>query len=929
MAALKPWYNVVTPREDLREGRPLDASEFAASLELVRTGTASKDYADPETFFARTFMTRNLTDLATEVIRRLAGEVTETSAVFNMATQFGGGKTHALTLLYHLAKSGPNADEWQGVRKLLDKARITSVPEAATAIFVGTDFDAIRGRGGDDGTPLRRTPWGEIAFQLGGEEAFAIVAEHDEKLAAPAGDVIREFLPGDKPCLILIDELMNYVGPARRTKAAGQMYTFLLNLSEVARGRKGMVLAVSVPKSELEMSAEDENDYQRIKHELNRLGKPVAMSTENETFEIIRRRLFEWDSNSVDAAGKVLLSKEAVTVCNAFGDWVEEYKDQMPKVFDTENARKAFAETYPFHPMTLSVFERKWQSLPRFQRTRGVLRMMALWVSSAYKKGYEGAHKDPLITLGTAPLDDELFRRVVFEQLGEDKLDVAVIADICGKPDSHAVQLDKESTDAIKKARLHQKVATAVFFESNGGQSKGETTLPEIRAAVSEPGLDIGNIETVLEELSANTFYLTIEGSKYRFGITANLNKILSDKRAAIDSKEVDARVRQEVMDVFKKGSGIERVYYPDKSNQITDRPVLTLVVGDPSTRLSDQAKTFISQMIAESGQSARTFKSGLIWAITDAGSTLSSDAKKVLAWEAIEEDATIKIEESQRGQLRVNIEKARRDLKESVWRAYKHIVLLDKDNSLRVIDLGLVNSSGYDSLSGCILNRLKQEGDVQDTISPNFLVRNWSPVYDEWSVKSVRDAFYASPQFPKLLSADSIKKTVAEGVSGGQFAYVIKSDSGYDPFRFKEGLMASEVEIADDVYILKKELAEKYLESLKSPVSTRGESYEVVETPPTTKSTEVSNSGEPPDFSGGESAPSVQVVPRISWSGDIPSQKWSMFYQKVLMRYVGPDLKVSVKFETAPDEGISILKVEETKSALRELGLLDDIVSD
>ena len=139
---------------------------------------------------------------------------------------------------------------------------------------------------------------------------------------------------------------------------------------------------------------------------------------------------------------------------------------------------------------------------------------------------------------------------------------------------------------------------------------------------------------------------------------------------------------------------------------------------------------------------------------------------------------------------------------------------MLDKDNSLRVIDLGLVNSSGYDSLSGCILNRLKQEGDVQESISPNFLVRNWSPVYDEWSVKSVRDAFFASPLFPKLLSGDSIKQTIANGVSNGQFAYVIKSGDKYEPFRFKQGLMAGEVEIADDVYILKKELAEKYLEA-------------------------------------------------------------------------------------------------------------------
>src|SRR6059036_3507009 len=151
--ALKPWYKVVTPREDLREGKPLDASEFAVHLDQVRDGRANADYQNPVRFFERTFLTTNLRGLAAEVIRRLSGEKTETSAVFNMATQFGGGKTHSLTLLYHLARHGSEADRWRGVRKLLERAGVSTVPKAATAVFVGTEFDSIAGRGGDDGTP--------------------------------------------------------------------------------------------------------------------------------------------------------------------------------------------------------------------------------------------------------------------------------------------------------------------------------------------------------------------------------------------------------------------------------------------------------------------------------------------------------------------------------------------------------------------------------------------------------------------------------------------------------------------------------------------------------------------------------------------------------------------------------------------------------
>src|ERR1700730_13489078 len=184
---LKRWYKVITPSEDLREGRPLDAAEFAVHLDHVRDGRAPDDYKKPERFFDRTFLTSSLRELGGGVIRRLSGIKVETSAIYNLTTQFGGGKTHALTLLYHLAKAGPAASNWKGVRSLLDQAGVQAVPGAAIAVFVGTEFDSLTGRGGSDGTPLRRTPWGDIAFQLGGAESFAVVAEHDNQFIEPKG----------------------------------------------------------------------------------------------------------------------------------------------------------------------------------------------------------------------------------------------------------------------------------------------------------------------------------------------------------------------------------------------------------------------------------------------------------------------------------------------------------------------------------------------------------------------------------------------------------------------------------------------------------------------------------------------------------------------------------------------------------------------
>ena len=818
--AVKPWYKVVTPREDLREGKPLDASEFAVHLDQVREGHAPADYQKPERFFERTYLTKNLASLASEVIRRLSGERTETNAIFNLATQFGGGKTHALTLLYHLAKHGSAANKWAGVPQLLSRAGMASVPKAETAVFVGTEFDSITGRGGGDGTPLRKTPWGEIAWQLGGQTAFAFVAEHEAQMTAPSGEVIRKFLPKGKPSLILMDELMNYVSRSRKSGLGAQLYNFLHNLSEVVRGMESVVLAVSIPASELEMTAEDQSDYERFKKVLDRLGKAIVMAADAETSEIIRRRLFEWDGRAVTSDGKVMLTKEALETCAEYADWVVEHRQQLPSQFNVDTAREAFAAAYPFHPAVISVFERKWQALPRFQQTRGVLRLLALWVSRAYQQGFKGAHKDALIGLGTAPLDDAMFRSAVFEQLGESKLEGAVTTDICGKRDSHATRLDAEAQETIKNARLHRKVSTAIFFESNGGQAKAEATVPEIRFAVAEPSLDIGNIETALEALTESCYYLAVERNRYHFSLKENLNKRFCDRRATIPSAQVEEHIHGEIEKVFSAGVGAERIYFPEKTIQVADRPAITLVVLAPDQSLQDEKATrpFVETMTREYGTSARTFKSALIFCVPESPDALREDARKVLAWEAIDDD-DLKLDESQLHQLGESLKKARRDLKETIWRTYKNLMLLGKDNALKSVDLGLIHSSAATDLLSLILSRLRSDGDLEHGISPSFLVRNWPPAFKEWSTKSVRDAFFASPQFPRLTNPDALKETISRGVGNGLLAYIGKTASNdYKPFYFSQALMTADVELSEEMFIITKETADAYLKARVTP---------------------------------------------------------------------------------------------------------------
>ena len=281
--------------------------------------------------------------------------------------------------------------------------------------------------------------------------------------------------------------------------------------------------------------------------------------------------------------------------------------------------------------MVLSVFERKWQEIPRFQRTRGVLRLLALWVSHAYRKGFEGAHRDALIELGTAPLDDPLFRTAVFEQLGAELLEGAVTTDIAGKKDSHAIRLDEEAVDTIKKVRLHRKVATTIFFESNGGQTRNEATVPEVRLAVAGPAVDLGNIETALEGLTDSCYYLASERNRYYFSLKENLNKRFADRRASVNDDAIDAEVKEAVQKVFPATDGLDRKFFPDKSAQIPDVPLITLVVMSPERSLQDDPKVreFIETMTREYGKSARTYKSGLIWIVPESGGPASRSRTK------------------------------------------------------------------------------------------------------------------------------------------------------------------------------------------------------------------------------------------------------------------------------------------------------------
>jgi hypothetical protein len=257
--------------------------------------------------------------------------------------------------------------------------------------------------------------------------------------------------------------------------------------------------------------------------------------------------------------------------------------------------------------------------------------------------------------------------------------------------------------------------------------------------------------------------------------------------------------------------------------------------------------------------------------------------------------------------------------------------MLLAKDNSIRSIDLGLVHSSADASLVGFIVHRLTQDGDISEGISPKFLVRNWSGAHKEWSTKAVKNAVFASPLFPRLLNGDLIRDTIARGVSNSVLAYVGKTATGgYDPFVFGASMSPQEVEISEDVYVITAETAEAYKQSLSGPPKAVGSGnlFEIDGGQMTTTAGG-SSIAETTKTGDGEKTtlPIADKSVALRWSGEVPAQKWMNFYTKVLSRFATTkSLRLTVAVEVAPDGGVSKQSMEETKTALRELGLKDDL---
>ena len=915
---MDPWYKVATPRKEVREGRSFNPDEFAIALEQVVAGTAPEDYRDPAQFFARTCFTRALREHVSMVLRRLSGRTDNTSPVLTLITQFGGGKTHTLTTLYHLARNGDAVADHNGVAGLVRDAGVRAVPKAKVAVFVGNAWDPQAGC---------ETPWVDIAHQLAGDKGVEVLGAA-AKTTPPGTDAIaRVFQAAGAPVLLLFDEVLNYLN--RHRDGAESFHAFIQNLTVATTGTTHGVAVISLPRSQVEMTASDQEWQDKISKVVRRVAKDLIANDETEISEVVRRRLFQ-DLGS---------DKIRKNVCKAFGDWCFERRAQLPPEWTavdsaaTETKSREFLQSrfeacYPFHPATLSVFQRKWQALPQYQQTRGTLAMLAQWISIAAQESFRKARMEPLITLGSAPLAEPGFRSVVLGQLGESRLVAAIDTDIAGEQ-AHARALDADTKGPLRD--IHRRVGTAILFESSGGQTEKVAHLPELRFALGEPQLDTTSIDNAALVLEGRSYFVRKTGADgFRIGYQPTMKKVVSDRRASLDEdQEVMPAIRKLVEEEFRRGASISVVAFPGEGTEIPDTPRLNLVVADPAVEWSGggAVRAQIAEWTRQRGKSPRLYPGALVWCLKKPGRNLRDKVEFALAWTRVAREVgegTLghEFDKRDRAELQSQVKEAEEAAKDEVWGDYRFAVVADGQDTdgLKVIDLGAGHSSSGETLCGRVIGALKSEALLNESVGAGYIERNWPPAFQStgaWPLTSLRQSFLDG-SLTRLIDPDAIlRKQITTFVENGDFGLAsgAKNDGTYSRLWYDEPIRQEEVAFESGVLLLTKAKAEE----LKTVLA--GSAH-----PQPGPSRDQSPEPEPEPEPDPEPTPGTEKT-ILRLAGTVPPELWNRLGTRVLPKLrSGDDLSAGIEFSVSVNSQVARNMETELLQILDELGLSNTI---
>jgi Swt1-like HEPN/Protein of unknown function (DUF499) len=770
-AGLKPWREIVMPHPDVASGRYQQA-EFAADLGQVHRGEGVDEYRNPTEFCRRTFLTDGLKHLLVDGLLRLSGKGGD--PVVELQTNFGGGKTHSMLALYHLF-AGVAPGELPGIEPVLKEAGVAKPPQARRAVLVGTAISPGQAHRKPDGTEIR-TLWGELAWQLLGKTGFDRVAEADKQGVSPGSDVLRELFKQVGPCLVLIDEWIAFLRQlyGKDGLPAGSFdanLTFAHALTEATRAVSNAMVVVSVPASEIEIGGgAGKEAVDRLKDVLGRVEASWRPASAEEGFEIVRRRLFQ----PISGPG---LFKARDAVVRAFAELYWNQSQEFPSGCREGEYERRMKAAYPIHPELFDRLYNDWSSLDKFQRTRGVLRLMAAVIHSLW----EGQDASLLILPATVPIHDSRVRDELTRYL-EDPWVPVIEKDVDG-PHSLPLRLDRENPN-LGRYSACRRVARTLYLGSAPTLHTASRGLEDrqIKLGCAQPGESVATFGDALRRLTDQATHLYVDGRRYWYSTQQSVTRLAQDRAAQQDPDGVAQEITQRLRDQARTRGDFAGVHAcPTSVAEVPDDPEARLVILAPEyphvgkasdTPARKQAAVILDQR--GTGSSPRENRNMLVFLAADRSrlGDLDQAVRQYLAWKSIVDDAiTLNLDAFQSNQARTKYEQANETVAQRIPEAYVWLLVpgQGKRDPKAPIDWQEIRLQGQDALAVRASKKLKNEELLISEFAGTRLKLELDriPLWrgDHVSVKQVAQDFAKYLYLPRLRDPEVLVESIRDGV--------------------------------------------------------------------------------------------------------------------------------------------------------------------
>ena len=815
---LKSWRDVVTPHTDVASGN-YEQAEFAADLAQVHRGEGVEEYLDPIEFYRRTYLTHGLDHLLTGALRRISGKSGD--PVVELQTNFGGGKTHSMLALFHLFGGTP-AIELAGIETILKNAGISKVPIVKRAVLVGTALSPGQTNTKDDGTEIH-TLWGEMAWQLGGKDGYSLIADSDLNGTSPGSMLLAELLNSFGPALVLIDEWIAFI---RQLYGSGKLpagsfdanLTFAQSLTEAAKATKSSLVVASLPASDIEIGGEGGREaLARLKNTFGRVESTWKAATDREGFEIVRRRLFQPITDQECIA-------ERDEVVNAFSNLYRSNAGEFPADKGERDYAEHMRAAYPIHPELFRRLYDDWGSLDKFQRTRGVLRLMAAVIHSLWDDGESSL----LIMPGNIPIDNRVVRNELTRYMSE-QWDSVISKDVDGEESTAAI-LDKEISN-LGRISASRRVARTIYMGSApiSEENNPGITDPAIRLGCVQPGEQASIFGDALRRLAERATFLNVDGSRYWLSTKQSIVRLAKDRASQHNIEDVWAILPRHLKKDVGRGkfSGVHIT--PDTSADIPDEMEARLVILGPEKKhvrgdSDSDARRAIDEIITQRGLNQRVYRNMLVFLAPDANSLshLEVAVRQFMAWESILNDREIlDLPQSQINQAKTQLIRAEETIKARISETWIWCLAPAQSDPKSKIEWSETRLQGQDELASRVSKKLCIDESLMIELGPARLKMVldkylWTST-DHLNTKKLWEYLCSYLYLPRLKNSAVLKETIQSGTTEmlrDKFAYADYYDETTNLYT---GLVLGErkpITIDSMSVVVKQEVAKRLIET-------------------------------------------------------------------------------------------------------------------